>query len=158
MKAISFAETGGPEVLRLADVPVPDVRPGRVLIKSQAIGVNFADTRFRQGTYAVKPKLPDTPGLEAAGVIEAVGEGVTALRPGMRVAFHAAHGDPGLPRQDARERYPLLRPHARGPTQAAHREDLPADRGRGGASLSRVAPVDGKAHPGPVMTSRTRVT
>ena len=86
MKAIVFAETGGPEVLALADVPQPSARPGSVLIKNHAIGVNFADTRFRQGTYTVKPKLPDSPGMEAAGVIEAVGEGVTNLRPGMRVA------------------------------------------------------------------------
>jgi len=86
MKAIVFAETGGPEVLALADVPRPDVRPGAVLIKSHAIGVNFADTRFRQGTYTIKPKLPDSPGMEVAGVIEAVGDGVTNLRPGMRVA------------------------------------------------------------------------
>jgi NADPH2:quinone reductase len=86
MKAIVFAETGGPEVLALADVPTPGVRPGSVLIKNHAIGVNFADTRFRRGVYTVKPKLPDSPGMEAAGVIEAVGEGVTSLRPGMRVA------------------------------------------------------------------------
>lgn len=86
MKAIVFAQTGGPEVLALADVPTPGVRPGSVLIKNHAIGVNFADTRFRQGVYTVKPKLPDSPGMEAAGVIEAVGEGVTSLRPGMRVA------------------------------------------------------------------------
>ena len=86
MKAIVFAETGGPEVLALADVPTPSVRPGSVLIKNHAIGVNFADTRFRQGVYTVKPKLPDSPGMEAAGVIEAVGDGVTSLRPGMRVA------------------------------------------------------------------------
>ena len=85
MRAIVFAETGGPEVLRLADVPRPDVRAGMVLIKVHAIGVNFADTRFRQGTYVVKPKLPDTPGMEAAGVVEAVGEGVTDFRPGQRV-------------------------------------------------------------------------
>jgi NADPH2:quinone reductase len=86
MKAIVFAELGGPEVLTLGDVPRPDVRPGGVLIRSYAIGVNFADTRFRQGTYVVKPRLPDTPGMEAAGVIEAVGEGVTEFRPGARVA------------------------------------------------------------------------
>jgi NADPH:quinone reductase len=90
MKAIVFAETGGPEVMALADIPKPEVRPGMVLIKNHAIGVNFADTRFRQGTYAVKPKLPDTPGLEAAGVIEAVGDGVTDLRPGARVAAFAS--------------------------------------------------------------------
>jgi NADPH2:quinone reductase len=86
MKAIVFAEMGGPEVLTLGDVPKPQARPGGVLIKNHAIGVNFADTRFRQGTYVVKPKLPDTPGMEAAGVIEAVGEGVTDFRPGARVA------------------------------------------------------------------------
>jgi NADPH2:quinone reductase len=86
MKAIVFTQTGGPEVLTLSDVPKPDVRPGMVLIKVHAIGVNFADTRFRQGTYVVKPKLPDTPGMEAAGVIEAVGDGVTDLRIGQRVA------------------------------------------------------------------------
>ncbi len=86
MKAIVFAETGGPEVLALGDVPRPQVRPGGVLIKNHAIGVNFADTRFRQGMYVVKPKLPDTPGMEAAGVVEAVGEGVTDVGPGARVA------------------------------------------------------------------------
>ena len=86
MKAIVFEELGGPEVMKLSDVPKPDVRPGMVLIKVHAVGVNFADTRFRQGTYVVKPKLPDTPGMEAAGVIEAVGDGVTGLRAGMRVA------------------------------------------------------------------------
>jgi NADPH2:quinone reductase len=85
MKAIVFAQTGGPEVLALADVPRPDVRPGGVVIKNHAIGVNFADTRFRQGIYTVRPKLPDIPGMEAAGVIEAVGDGVRGLTPGMRV-------------------------------------------------------------------------
>src|SRR2546427_7588456 len=86
MKAIVFTEAGGPDVLKLGDVPNPDVRPGMALIKTHAIGVNFADPRFRQGTYVLKPKFPDTPGLEASGVIEAVGDGVTNLKPGMRVA------------------------------------------------------------------------
>jgi len=90
VKAIVFEKLGGPEVMAMAEVPRPDARPGAVLIKAHAIGVNFADTRFRQGTYAVKPKLPDTPGMEAAGVIEAVGDGVTDLRPGMRVAAFAS--------------------------------------------------------------------
>jgi NADPH:quinone reductase-like Zn-dependent oxidoreductase len=57
MNAIVFEKTGGPEVLALADVPKPNVRPGMVLIRTHAIGVNFADTRFRQGTYAVKPQV-----------------------------------------------------------------------------------------------------
>ena len=90
MRAIVFRELGGPEVLSIADVPRLDVRPGTVLVKNHAIGVNFADTRFRQGTYAVQPRLPDTPGLEAAGVIEAVSEGVTNLLPGARVAVFAS--------------------------------------------------------------------
>src|SRR5262249_61588958 len=72
--------------MSMGDVPKPDARPGAVLIKNHAIGVNFADTRFRQGTYVVKPKLPDTPGMEAAGVVEAVGDGVKGIRPGARVA------------------------------------------------------------------------
>ena len=76
MKAIVFEKTGGPEVMSLRETPKPEPRPGMVLIRTHAIGVNFADTRFRQGTYVAKPKLPDTPGMEAAGVIEAVGDGV----------------------------------------------------------------------------------
>jgi NADPH2:quinone reductase len=86
MKAILFDQPGGPEVLKLGDAAKPEVRPGWVLIKNHAIGINFADTLFRQGQYLMKPKLPDTPGLEAAGVIEAVGPGVEHLKPGTRVA------------------------------------------------------------------------
>jgi NADPH:quinone reductase len=86
MKAIVFDKTGGPEVMKLADVPKPEVKPGNVLIKVRAAGINFADTLFRQGQYLMQPKLPDTPGLEAAGEIEAVGAGVTGLRAGQRVA------------------------------------------------------------------------
>jgi NADPH2:quinone reductase len=86
MRAIVFSETGGPEVLKLSDVPKPEARPGMVLIKVHAIGVNFADTRFRQGTYVAKPKLPDTPGMEAAGVVEALGEGASGFKVGDRVA------------------------------------------------------------------------
>ena len=85
MKAILFDQLGGPEVLKLGDAPIPEVRPGWVLLKNHAIGINFADNFFRQGQYLIKPKLPDTPGLEAAGVVEAVGPGVTHLKPGMRV-------------------------------------------------------------------------
>jgi NADPH2:quinone reductase len=85
MKAITFHELGGPEVLKLEEIPQPAPRPGWVLIKVHAIGINFADTLFRQGQYLMKPNLPDIPGMEAAGVIEAVGEGVTHLKPGSRV-------------------------------------------------------------------------
>ena len=86
MKAILFDTLGGPEVLKLGEAPTPEVRPRKVLIKNHAIGINFADTRFRQGMYVTRPKLPDTPGLEAAGVVEAVGEGVENIKSGARVA------------------------------------------------------------------------
>ena len=86
MKAILFDQVGGPEVLKLGEVPTPEVKPGSVLIKNHAIGVNFADVLFRRGAYLTKPSLPDTPGIEAAGVVEAVGPGVDQLKPGMRVA------------------------------------------------------------------------
>ncbi|MHB8382948.1 MAG: quinone oxidoreductase family protein [Candidatus Binataceae bacterium] len=87
MKAIIFDKLGGPEVMHLGDLPKPEVSPGTVLIKMRAAGINFADTLFRQGQYMMEPKLPDTPGLEGAGEIEAVGAGVPGFKPGMRVAF-----------------------------------------------------------------------
>jgi NADPH2:quinone reductase len=86
MKAIVFTELGGPDVMKLVDVPTPQVRRGTVLIRNHAIGLNFADTMYREGRYAVQPTLPDTPGFEAAGVVEAVGDGVTGLAVGSRVA------------------------------------------------------------------------
>jgi NADPH2:quinone reductase len=86
MKAVVFDKVGGPEVLKIGEVPKPEVQPGTVLIKVRAAGINFADTLFRLGQYVMQPQLPDTPGLEAAGEIEAVGAGVTNLRPGRRVA------------------------------------------------------------------------
>ncbi len=87
MKAITFDRLGGSEVLQLSEVPKPEIKPGKVLVKNHAIGINFADILFRQGQYVMTPQLPDTPGLEAAGVIEAVGAGVEGLKPGARVAY-----------------------------------------------------------------------
>jgi NADPH2:quinone reductase len=86
MKAVVFESLGGPEVMKIAEVPKPGVTPGTVLIKVRAAGINFADTLFRQGQYVMQPKLPDTPGLEAGGEVEAVGAGVTNFKPGQRVA------------------------------------------------------------------------
>ena len=86
MKQIQFDKLGGPEVLKLAEAPIPEAVKGTVLIRNRAIGINFADTLFRQGQYAQQPQLPDTPGLEAAGVIEKIGEGVNGFSVGQRVA------------------------------------------------------------------------
>jgi len=86
VKAIQFKEVGGPDVMKLVEVATPEVRPGMVRMRVHAAGINFADTFFREGNYLIKPKLPDTPGMEAAGVIDAVGAGVEGLSPGMRIA------------------------------------------------------------------------
>ena len=86
MKAIQFSQIGGPEVMKIADIPKPEVRPRMVRVRNHAVGINFADNFFRQGTYQIKAKPPDTPGMEGAGVIDEVGPEVEGLRPGMRVA------------------------------------------------------------------------
>jgi len=91
VKAIRVHQTGGPEVLRLDDVPTPEVGPGQALVRHTAIGVNFIDTYFRSGLYPA-PVSPFTPGNEGAGVVEAVGEGVAHVRPGDRVAWTAPLG------------------------------------------------------------------
>jgi len=85
MKAIQVHQFGGPEVLQLHEIPTPKPGPGQVLVRVHAAGVNPYDTYMRNGTYAIKPLLPYTPGSDAAGVIEAVGEGVTSCKPGARV-------------------------------------------------------------------------
>jgi NADPH:quinone reductase len=85
MNAIVVHEFGGPEVLKLEDVPVPRPGPGQVLVRIHAAGVNPYDTYMRSGTYAVKPPLPYTPGSDGAGDVEAVGAGVIKFKPGDRV-------------------------------------------------------------------------
>lgn len=83
---IRIHATGGPEVLRYEDFEVPSPGPGEALVRHEAIGLNFIDVYFRTGLYPA-PSLPFTPGMEGAGVVEAVGEGVVDLRPGQRVAY-----------------------------------------------------------------------
>jgi NADPH:quinone reductase len=85
MKAIRVHEFGGPEVLRLEDVPNPAPAPGHVVVQIKAAGVNPVDTYLRAGTYVFKPPLPYTPGMDAAGVVESVGQGVTRVKEGDRV-------------------------------------------------------------------------
>lgn len=86
MRAIRVFEFGGPEVLKLqSDVAVPIPKDHQVLIKVQACGVNPVDTYIRSGTHNIKPLLPYTPGFDVAGIIEAVGESVSAFKKGDRV-------------------------------------------------------------------------
>jgi len=85
MKAIRVHEFGGPEVLKYEDTPTPKPGAGQVLVRIHAAGVNPYDTYMRAGTYAIKPPLPYTPGSDGAGVVEAVGDGVTKVKPGDRV-------------------------------------------------------------------------
>jgi NADPH:quinone reductase len=85
MKAIRIEQTGGPEVMQLVDVDLPPPGPGEVRIRQTAVGLNFIDTYHRNGLYPVK--LPSGLGLEAAGVVEETGEGVTHLKQGDRVAY-----------------------------------------------------------------------
>jgi NADPH2:quinone reductase len=88
MLAIQIQRTGGPEVLEPVELPRPEPGPGEVLIRHEAIGLNFIDTYMRSGLYPVQ--LPATLGSEGAGVVEAIGEGVTRFKPGDRVAHGAA--------------------------------------------------------------------
>ena len=85
MKAIRVHQFGGPEVLKLEEIPTPKPDAGQVLLRVRAVGVNPYDTYMRAGTYAIKPPLPYTPGSDAAGTIEGVGSGVTKVKQGDRV-------------------------------------------------------------------------
>ena len=86
-KAIQFARIGGPEVLEYVDVEIGEPGPGQARVRNHAIGINFIDVYFRTGLYPLD--LPSGLGQEAAGVVEAVGEGVTHVKPGDRVAYAA---------------------------------------------------------------------
>jgi len=90
MKAIQIQETGGPEVLELVDLPIPQPGPGQVLMRVEATGVNYIEVYFRKGVY--KSALPFTPGSEAAGTIEELGPGVTGFSAGEAVASTSVLG------------------------------------------------------------------
>ena len=85
MRAIRLSATGGPEVLDLVDLPDPEPGPGQLLVRQSAIGVNYIDTYHRSGLYPLR--LPSGLGMEGAGDVVAVGEGVERFAPGDRVAF-----------------------------------------------------------------------
>jgi len=90
MKAIQVKQTGGPDVLELADLPIPTPKANEALVKISASGVNFIDTYQREGRYKVS--LPFVLGQEAAGVVTEVGSGVTSIKPGARVAWASVLG------------------------------------------------------------------
>lgn len=85
MKAIQVQRFGGPEVLEMAEVPLPQPGPGEVRVRLEAVGVNYIDVYHRTGLYP--GDLPFIPGMEGAGVVDAVGEGVTRVSVGDRVAY-----------------------------------------------------------------------
>jgi len=92
MRAILCAAHGGPEVLTLGEIALPAPGPGEVAIAVRAAGVNFADSLMVAGSYQEKPAFPFSPGLEAAGVVTAVGPGVARVAPGDRVLAVVDHG------------------------------------------------------------------
>jgi len=85
MKAVRVHKCGGPEVLSYDDIPVPEPKTGEARVKIDAIGLNFIDVYQRTGLYPLP--TPFTLGMEGAGVVDAVGEGVTEVKPGDRVAY-----------------------------------------------------------------------
>jgi NADPH2:quinone reductase len=91
MKAIAIDRNGGPDVLKLHDIPTPEPKAGEALVRLAASGVNFIDVYFRNGTYKA-PQFPFVLGQEGAGVVEAVGAGVTAVAKGERVAYAGTPG------------------------------------------------------------------
>jgi NADPH2:quinone reductase len=85
MKAIQVQKAGGPEVLQLVDLPVPEPKPNEAVVRLSASGVNFIDVYYREGRY--KADLPFIAGQEGAGVVTAVGDSVKDIKPGDRVAY-----------------------------------------------------------------------
>ena len=90
MKAILVKQTGGPEVMKLVDLPVPEPKANEAVVQLAASGVNFIDVYFREGRYAAA--LPFIPGQEGAGTVTAVGSDVKSVQPGDRVAWTATLG------------------------------------------------------------------
>jgi NADPH:quinone reductase len=86
VKAIQVQKLGGPEVLELTDMPMPEPKAGQVRLRVQAVGLNFADILNVNGEYLTRARTPFVPGMEMAGVIDALGEGVTGLEVGQLVA------------------------------------------------------------------------
>lgn len=117
-KAIRIHQTGGPEVMQWEEVPDPVAKPGEALIRQTAVGLNFLDCYYRSGLYPSPVGLPLIPGSEGAGVVEALGEGVTGLSVGDRVGYFSAVGAYAERRTIAADRLVKL-PDGIGDRQAA---------------------------------------
>jgi len=87
MKAMRVAQYGDPSVLQMQDIPKPQPGPGEALVRVGAAGVNYADIYFRNGAARLPIPFPFTPGIEGAGAVESIGEGVSEVKPGDRVAY-----------------------------------------------------------------------
>ncbi len=85
MKAIQIKQTGGSEVLEYVDMEMPIAGPGQAVIRTESIAVNYADIQIRKGLYPVMPEFPHVPGIEACGIVEMVGDGVTQVQVGQKV-------------------------------------------------------------------------
>src|SRR5689334_12608761 len=92
MRAVRVHELTGPQALRVDETALPEVRAGQVLVDVRAAGVNFPDTLMTRGQYQFKPTPPFSPGGEVSGVVRAVGDGVTSLAVGDRVAATMVYG------------------------------------------------------------------
>ena len=90
MKTVRFHQCGGPDVLTYEDVPASTAGPGEAVVEIKAVGLNYIDTYHREGLYPVE--LPCTPGMEAAGIVARVGEGVESVQVGDRVAYAGVMG------------------------------------------------------------------
>jgi len=113
-KIVRFHQVGGPEVLKLEELPAPKPQKGEVLIRVDAIGLNRAESMFRSGQYLYQPIFPAGLGYEASGTVEEVGPGVTGLKPGDRVSSvpsfslleYGTYGEVALLPARALARYP----------------------------------------------------
>ena len=148
MKAIRVHAFGAPDVLQIEEVADPRAGPGQVVVRIHAAGVNPFDTYIRSGSYASKPALPWTPGADAAGVVEAVGEGVTMFAPGDRIytagTLTGAYAEKALCAAAQVYRLPETLSFAQGaaigvPYGTAHRALF----GRGGAQPGETVVVHG---------------
>ena len=91
-RAVMLTKKGGPEVLQIVELPIEQPGPGQLRVRVRAAGVGSTDLAMLAGNYAYAPKIPFVPGYEVAGVVEAIGTGVTGFELGQRVAALTVHG------------------------------------------------------------------